>query len=276
MDGVIVVNKPAGFTSHDVVAKLRQILNTKKIGHTGTLDPDATGVLLVMVGKATKALPFIEDIDKTYIAELVLGNTTFTDDIYGEVLASQQIKPIADFQQVLDTFKGKSQQLPPMVSSIKVNGKKLYEYARNHQPVERVARFIEIYDIKVLDSDKLQFEVHCSSGTYIRSLCVDIAAKTGNLGCMGHLIRNKVGRFDISMASNLDMISNGDYQIHPVLSLLSHFKQVQYDKIEEVYQGKKIKLDCDEQRVLIVFENQAIAVYEREKADVFRCVRGLW
>ena len=137
MDGILLINKPYGMTSHDVVSKLRRILKTRKIGHSGTLDPQATGVLFVMVGKATKILPFLEDIDKEYIAEMKLGISTLSDDIFYPVLETKEIQPIEDFDALLQSFKGKQKQLPPMISSIKVNGKKLYEYARNNEEVER-------------------------------------------------------------------------------------------------------------------------------------------
>ena len=126
-----MIRKEAEMTSHDVVARLRHILKTKKIGHSGTLDPNATGVLLVLVGRACRVLPFLEDTDKEYIAELELGKQTLGDDIWSEVLAEKEITPIADLQALLNTFLGKQKQLPPLLSSIKVNGKKLYEYARN-------------------------------------------------------------------------------------------------------------------------------------------------
>ena len=123
MDGILLINKAAGMTSHDVVFKLRKLLNTKKIGHTGTLDPDATGVLIVLVGRACKILPFLENTDKEYIAQLMLGQTTDTEDIWGKVLATSEIKPIEDFEGLLKSFEGRQKQLPPMVSSIKVKPK---------------------------------------------------------------------------------------------------------------------------------------------------------
>ena len=185
-------------TSHDVVARLRRILHTTKIGHSGTLDPNATGVLLVLIGKACKALPFLEDTDKEYIATLQLGIQTISDDIWMEPLKKAPIQPITDFQSVLNSFRGVQKQVPPMISSVRVNGRKLYEYAREGIAVTRPEREVTIYDIEALDSQKLQFRVSCSSGTYVRSLCHDIAQKTGNLGCMSSLVRTKVGRFSLN------------------------------------------------------------------------------
>jgi len=276
MDGVVVINKPAQMTSHDVVFKLRKILQTKKIGHTGTLDPNATGVLLVLVGKATKILPFIEDTDKEYIASLQLGKKTFTDDIWGDILEEKDIKEIKDFNEVLNSFCGKIIQTPPMVSSIKVNGKKLYEYARSGEAVEIPKRFVEIYDCEVLDEKQYKFRVHCSSGTYIRSLCVDIANKTNNLGCMKSLIRSKVGSFSLEDAQELDTISMHNVKIHSIESMLKHLPFINYQPIEDIYHGLKIQLDTRANRVCIVNQNKCIAIYERLQNTTFKSVRGLW
>lgn len=277
MDGVLIVHKEAGMTSHDVVMKLRRILKTKKIGHSGTLDPNATGVLVVLVGKACKILPFIEDIDKEYIAGMCLGMRTLSDDIWDEVLERREIVPIHNFNDILQSFVGKIKQLPPLISSIKVNGKKLYEYARNNEYVERPLRDVEIYRIDMLDEEKLQFKVHCSSGTYIRSLCIDVAEKSGNLGCMNSLIRSKVGRFSLEDAKTLSQIEEGDYTLHSIASMLSHLPQIEYEKIEDVYNGKKIILKNQiSNRVVICKNQECIAIYERLDRDVYKSVRGLW
>ncbi|MDF9823904.1 tRNA pseudouridine55 synthase [Breznakia sp. PF5-3] len=276
MDGIIVVNKPAGMTSHDVVFRLRKILKTKKIGHTGTLDPNATGVLLVLVGKATKILPFIEDVDKEYIATMKLGIQTLSDDIWDEVLDKKAIIPIEDFKTVLSSFKGKIKQTPPRISSIKVNGKKLYEYTRNGEDVELPIREVEIYDIESLDDEQLKFRTHCSSGTYIRSLCVDIAKKTNNLGCMSSLVRTKVGRFHLKEAQELETLSLDNVNVHSIDEMLDHFEKIEYSPITDVLHGKKIHLDTQSNRVCITHEQKCYAIYERVNDMVFKSVRGLW
>lgn len=276
MDGVLIVHKEAGMTSHDVVMKLRRILKTKKIGHSGTLDPNATGVLVVLIGKACKILPFIEDIDKEYIAGMELGKRTLSDDIWDVTLEEKTITPIENFSEVVCSFKGKIKQYPPMISSIKVNGKKLYEYARNNESVERPLRDVEIFDIEVLDEKNMKFRVHCSSGTYIRSLCVDIANKTNNLGCMNSLVRSKVGRFSLEEARTLAQIENGDVHLYSIDEMLSHIEKVEYTPIEDVYNGKKIRIDNISNRVVITHENSCIAIYEKDHNNVYRSVRGLW
>lgn len=276
MDGILLINKETGMTSHDVVNKLRKILHIKRIGHSGTLDPQASGVLLVMVGKACKVLPFLEDTDKEYIAKMVLGKKTISDDIWEEVLEEKQVTPISDFQSVLDTFKGEIKQLPPMISSIKVNGKKLYEYARANQEVERPVRTVTIYDIEALDEKELCFRVSCSSGTYVRSLCHDIAEKTNNFGCMSSLIRTKVGRFTLEDCVTIKDVEEGNYILHPVKEVLSHYKEIKISDTKDVVNGRKVHLNCEADEVLLTHQEEALAIYRREHGDVFGCIRGLW
>lgn len=211
VNGVINVYKEKGFTSHDVVAKLRGILKTKKIGHTGTLDPDAEGVLPICIGNATKLCDLIMDKTKTYEAELVLGKRTDTQDLSGEVLAEygKSIDLSEDeIKKAIKSFIGEYDQIPPMYSAIKVNGKKLYELARQGIEVERKARRVVIYDIEILDIQLpiIKIRVDCSKGTYIRALCNDIGDKLEVYGCMGYLLRTKSGKFDISESKKLSEI----------------------------------------------------------------------
>lgn len=276
MNGILPIYKEAGMTSHDVVAKLRKILHTKKIGHSGTLDPDATGVLLVLVGTACKTLPFLEDTDKEYVATMKLGIRTFSDDTSGEVLEEKEITPMEDFAGILNTFLGKQKQLPPMISSVRVNGRKLYEYARNGESVERPVREVEIYDIEMLDEQALKFRVACSSGTYIRSLCVDIAQKSGNLGCMDTLVRTKVGRFSLQDCVTLAQVEAGDVPLFPVYEALQHYEMVAYQPALEVRQGKRIHVHNANDEIVIVEGKEVLAVYRREHGDQYKCVRGLW
>ena len=200
-DGMINVCKEKGFTSHDVVAKLRGILHQKKIGHTGTLDPDATGVLPVCLGKGTKLCDMITDRDKTYRAVMMLGRTTDTQDISGQILTEKAVN--VDEREVRDaavSFVGDYMQIPPMYSAIKVDGKKLYELARAGQEVERKARHVVINALNITEIQLpyVTMEVSCSKGTYIRTLCQDIGEKLGCGACMTELVRLKVGAFDIA------------------------------------------------------------------------------
>lgn len=208
--GIINVYKEKGFTSHDVVAKLRGIVGQKKIGHTGTLDPDATGVLPVCLGKATKLCDLLTDKDKTYEAIMLLGMTTDTQDITGRILEEKSTETLtADkVREVIESFVGDYDQIPPMYSALKVNGKKLYELAREGKVIERKARPVKILDIQILEIDlpKVRMEVSCSKGTYIRTLCHDIGEKLGCGGCMESLIRTRVSTFRIEDAKTLDEI----------------------------------------------------------------------
>ena len=194
--GIINVYKEKGFTSHDVVAKLRGIVGQKKIGHTGTLDPDATGVLPVCLGKATKLCDLLTDKNKTYEAVLLLGKTTDTQDITGEVLEEKSTEALTEekVREAIEGFIGDYEQIPPMYSALKVNGKKLYELAREGKVIERKARPVKILDIQILEIDlpKVRMEVSCSKGTYIRTLCHDIGEKLGCGGCMESLMRTRV------------------------------------------------------------------------------------
>lgn len=206
MDGLINIYKEKGFTSHDVVAKMRGILHMKKIGHTGTLDPDAVGVLPVCIGKGTRLCSILENHDKTYEAVLLLGQETDTQDVSGKVLAQKQVS--VSEEQVLSAFsafRGKIMQIPPMYSALKVNGKKLYEYAREGKVIERTPRPVEIYEltVKQIALPRVTFTVSCSRGTYIRTLCHDIGQALGCGGCMESLIRTRVGNFMLKDAITL-------------------------------------------------------------------------
>lgn len=209
-NGIIIINKPADWTSMDVCAKLRGILKTKKIGHAGTLDPMATGVLPVFVGQATKAVEFAEKGNKEYIAGLRLGITTNTEDTSGEVLTETEVTVTrADLEAVLPRFMGRISQIPPMYSAIKIGGKKLYELARKGVEVERKAREITIEELEILDQispEEYLIRVVCSKGTYIRTLCHDIGASLGCGAAMSSLKRTMAAGFTISQAVTLEEV----------------------------------------------------------------------
>lgn len=206
MNGVINVYKEAGFTSHDVVAKLRGIVKQKKIGHTGTLDPDAEGVLPVCLGNATKLCGLLTEKEKTYRAVLLLGQTTDTQDTSGRVLTEAPVTATGEqVREAIMSFLGDYDQVPPMYSALKVNGKKLYELAREGKEVERQARRVRILDMEIheIRLPEVTFTVTCSSGTYIRTLCQDIGEKLGCGGCMKSLLRTKVDRFELANSHKL-------------------------------------------------------------------------
>lgn len=209
INGIINVYKEKGFTSHDVVAKLRGIVKQKKIGHTGTLDPDATGVLPVCLGNATKLCDMLTDKSKEYVTTMRLGFCTDTQDISGEVLDRREVTATTEeVQSVIMSFVGRYDQIPPMYSALKVNGKKLYELAREGIEIERKARNIEIISIDILDIKlpDITMKVHCSKGTYIRTLCHDIGLRLGCFGTMVTLERTKVADFLLENAHTLSEI----------------------------------------------------------------------
>lgn len=211
INGIINIHKEAGFTSHDVVAKMRGICKQKKIGHTGTLDPEAVGVLPVCLGSATKLCDMLTDKDKEYVAELLLGVSTDTQDTTGQIL--KQLPVTVSEEQVreaIESFVGDYQQIPPMYSALKVNGKKLYELARAGKEVERKARPVTIHEIEILQMElpKVVLRVACSKGTYIRTLCADIGDKLGCGGAMNSLKRTKVGSFLLQDAVTLTQLEN--------------------------------------------------------------------
>ena len=209
MDGIINVYKEKGFTSHDVVAKLRGILRMKKIGHTGTLDPAAEGVLPVCLGKGTRLCDMLTDKTKTYRAVLLLGQETDTQDTTGTVLAEYPVEVTVEaVREAIYSFLGDYMQIPPMYSALKVNGKKLYELARQGKEVERQPRPVQILDIQIgqVDLPRVTFSVTCSKGTYIRTLCYDIGRKLGCGGCMESLLRTRVDRFKLEDSLTLSQI----------------------------------------------------------------------
>lgn len=208
--GVINVHKEKGFTSHDVVAKLRGIIGQKKIGHTGTLDPDATGVLPVCLGKATKLCDMLTDKEKTYKAVMLLGVSTDTQDISGKVLEEKETNFLDEetVRTCILSFIGDYNQVPPMYSALKVNGKKLYELAREGKVVERKARPVNILDIQILKTElpRVTMEVTCSKGTYIRTLCDDIGNMLGCGACMESLVRTRVSGFELADSLTLEEV----------------------------------------------------------------------
>lgn len=262
MDGILIINKPKGRTSHDIVAKVKKIVGNK-VGHTGTLDPNATGVLPLLIGKGTLCSQYLIEHDKIYEVILKLGIKTDTADSEGSVIEQKEVVPnVLDKGNVLETLKsfiGKQEQIPPMYSAIKINGKKLYEYARKGQEVEVKPRKIEIYkcDLKQfnLDEKEICFTVSCSKGTYIRSLCEDIAKKLGTVGHMKELNRIKVGKFDINQAITVEEleanISNKAYLNEHFISIEKAFSDqksvnITENRLKYFINGVKLSFDLED------------------------------
>ena len=226
MNGIVIVDKPQGWTSQDVTARLRRVFSTRRIGHGGTLDPMATGVLPVFVGRATRAVEFFEHAEKTYEATLRLGMKTDTQDITGTVLEERPVTVTEqDILNVLPAFRGEILQIPPMYSALKVNGQKLYDLARKGKEVERQPRPITIHELELLhfDGQDARIRVRCSKGTYIRTLCEDMGEKLGCLGCMAALRRTRAGEYTIEKAVPLQTLLDAENPEQYLLSMDSPF-----------------------------------------------------
>ena len=240
MNGIVIVDKPQGWTSQDVTARLRRVFNTRRIGHGGTLDPMATGVLPVFVGRATRGVEFFEHAEKAYETVLRLGLTTDTEDTSGTVLTQQEAQICREeFLEVLSRFQGEIQQIPPMYSALKVNGQKLCDLARKGKEVERKPRLITIHELECLEfsGDTARLRVKCSKGTYIRTLCKDIGAALGCGGCMAELRRIRAGEYTIDEAVPLEELLEADDSgryLRPVDSMFRNFPEVKLSPKQEL------------------------------------------
>ncbi len=261
----IVVNKDKDYTSRDVINKLNHIFNTKKIGHTGTLDPLATGVLVCLFGKYTKLVSLITDEDKEYIASIKLGIKTDTLDITGHIIDKSEIKKYSfkEIKNTLNCFKGEYNQVIPLYSAKRVNGKRLYEYARNNEEVKLPENIVNIKEIELLDyhNDLIKFRVVVSKGTYIRSLIQSICDKLDCYGTMNELIRTRQGKFNITNSSTLNDIENNNYQKLSIEELLDvEVMELPDDLEKNILNGNKIELN-KKNYVLFKKDKQEIALY---------------
>ena len=272
MDGILLINKPKAYTSHDVVAKVKKILNVKKVGHTGTLDPNATGVLPLLLNNGTKLSKYLIEHDKEYEVTMKLGIKTTTVDCEGDILDKQVVdwnKVNLNIESVLKSFIGKQKQIPPIYSAIKINGKKLYEYARKGQEVEIKPRQIEIYKIELQEINQkeniIKFKVHCSKGTYIRSLCEDIASKLGTISYMQELNRIKVGKFNLENAITIDELEkykeNIEEKIITMQQLFKDLPSIKLDtkKLQKFLNGNLIDVQ-NEDGIYNIYENKYIGL----------------
>lgn len=279
MNNLILINKEKDMTSHDLVNIARRSLRTRRVGHTGTLDPNATGLMVLAVNKATKLVNYLQNDDKEYIFQMEFGYITDTLDIWGEKVNEKPIVEFSriEFEEVLQSFVGVITQTPPIYSAIKVNGKKLYEYARNNEQVEIPERQVEIKEIELLDyEDSYKVRVVCSSGTYIRTLISDIALKLDNFGVMNSLIRTRVGSFSLEDAISVDQLKNNELKFIDPEVALSSYNKLEYNDKTDIFNGKRINLETEHDLVLITINNKSVAFYEREKGNTFKCKRGLW
>ncbi len=276
MFGFLNVYKPQGKTSHDVVAILRRITKVKQIGHTGTLDPFAEGVLPICIGKATRLIEYLED-DKAYVGTVKLGESTTTYDTEGEVVNSSDKKvTLKEIESALDKFRGNIQQLPPIYSAIKVNGKKLYEYARKGEEVKIEPREVTIYKLDIVNFEEekqlLELYIECSKGTYIRSIAHDLGAV---LGCYGHLVklvRTKAGKFNVENSVKLDSIQTVEDVKNKLIYPLEYLNYAKYElnetEKEKVSHGMQIYANLQDGTTILTYKNELIAVANVENKKV--------
>lgn len=287
MNGIILVDKPCGWTSHDVVGKLRGILHERRIGHSGTLDPMATGLLVVFAGRATRAVEFAEADSKEYIAGLRLGVSTDTQDTTGNVLNTCETLPSKDeLIAAANGFLGEISQIPPMYSAIKINGKKLYELARRGEIVERSPRKVTISKLELVGEDKCDYilDIHCSKGTYIRTLCSDIGDKLGCGGCMSSLRRVKAGVFSITQAHTMEQIQAAadlgglDGIIIPVDTLFTDKPKLTVNEFEEkkLRNGNTIKTKSADGTYRVYSESGEFLLLAEVKDNLLRTIKSFF
>ena len=279
MDGILCINKPANMTSFDVCAQIRRKYHCK-VGHTGTLDPMATGVMIITLGKATKLVQYLTHARKTYQAVCRLGVKTNTGDIWGEVIQRERVPDLKkeSVETVLDSFLGKSMQQPPMISAIKIDGKKLYDYARKNQTIEVPMRPIEVFSIKLdgMRENELVFTIEVSAGTYIRTICEDIGQRLKTVATLSGLERLAIEDITINQTMELDeVLSTSDLMFVDPLIALKKYRQITVEDPTFIYHGKKVDLPYQDDRILFVFNNEPLAFYIKEE-NLYRSERGLW
>ena len=280
MAEVLYVNKPSGISSFDVCFKLRKVLHTKKIGHTGTLDPNATGVMIVLFDKSTKANQFLVTDRKEYETRVLLGKETDTLDIDGNVLGEYkyEVPDENTLKNALNAFKGRSVQEVPITSAVSVDGKRLYQYQKEGKQVELPKREIEVFSVELLNiyEDGFSFISRVSSGTYIRALVRDILSSLNLHGTVLTLKRTAVDDVRIEDCDELNDILEGNYHLHDLYDLLSKRYEVFEDFDEkDVLNGKKLLIESDQPRLLMTKNHEALAIYEKD-GDLYRSLRGLW
>ncbi len=280
--GVLLVNKERGMGSTKVVSMVRRLLNTRDVGHCGTLDPLAEGLLIVTIGKALKISRFLEGDEKEYIATIKLGETTSTLDCEGEIIAKKEIVPFNenDINDVFTSLIGKMKQKPPIYSAVSVNGKRLYQYARENIEVEIKERDIEIEELELLEfnSQFIKYRVVCSKGTYIRVLCETIANKLNNIGYMYKLVRTRIGKLYLDNAYTLEEIESGNYTLKDIESSLSNFTVLTL-KDRDLYKasnGNTLNFYIEGNVLIINESREPIALYQGDKEkNILKCNRVL-
>ena len=280
MDAVILLNKPAGMTSFDAVAKCRKIFHERKIGHTGTLDPEAAGLMIILLGKYTKLLPYCVKNHKAYQATLKLGEMTDTEDIWGTIINTKtpSIHTEAEIDNAVQSLTGDILQVPPMYSALKKDGKKLYEYARQGIEIEREARPVHISTLEVEKIDETNYRMNAvvSSGTYIRTLITDFGKQLDELAIMSSLIRTKIEHLSLKDACTFEDLESGVSFLSPIQVIDPTYKIVETDRVVDIKNGKRIKLDIRDPQVIFTSNGELLAAYALQEDGLYHCLRGLF
>lgn len=280
MDAVILLNKPAGMTSFDAVAKCRKIFHERKIGHTGTLDPEASGLMIILLGKYTKLLPYCVKNHKAYQATLKFGEMTDTEDVWGTVVQTKTptIHTEEEIAKAVQSLTGDILQVPPMYSALKKDGKKLYEYARQGIEIEREARPVHISSLKVEKIDELNYRMNAvvSSGTYIRTLIADFGKQLDELAIMVSLVRTKIEHLSIEEACTFEDLESGKAFLSPIQVIDPTYKIIETDRVADIKNGKRIKLDITDPQVIFTSNGELLAAYALQEDGLYHCLRGLF
>ncbi|WP_313982474.1 tRNA pseudouridine(55) synthase TruB [uncultured Solobacterium sp.] len=280
MDAVILLNKPAGMTSFDAVAKCRRIFHERKIGHTGTLDPEASGLMIILLGKYTKLLPYCVKNHKAYQATLKLGEMTDTEDIWGTIINTKtpSIHTEAEIDNAVQSLTGDILQVPPMYSALKKDGKKLYEYARQGIEIEREARSVHISSLEVEKIDEINYRMNAvvSSGTYIRTLITDFGKQLDELAIMSSLVRTKIEHLSLKDACTFEDLESDVSFLSPIQVIDPTYKIVETDRVVDIKNGKRIKLDIRDPQVIFTSNGELLAAYALREDGLYHCLRGLF
>ena len=284
MNGIVIIDKPQGWTSQDVTARLRRVFNTRRIGHGGTLDPMATGVLPVFVGRATRGVEFFEHAEKTYETVLRLGITTDTEDISGTVLTEQDAFVTGEMlEETLKKFRGEIMQVPPMYSALKINGQKLVDLARKGREVERQPRPITIHELTLLgmEAEGIRLRVRCSKGTYIRTLCKDIGEALGCGGCMAELRRVSAGEYRIEEAVPLQVLletETPEQYLRPVDSMFRNYPKVVLTPKQEIrcHNGNSFSVQMEDGTYRAYGQNGEFLMLAKVESEVMSTIKSFW
>ena len=280
MDSVILLNKPTGMTSFDAVAKCRRILHEKKTGHTGTLDPNASGLMIVLTGKYTKLLPYCKKDRKVYHAEFSLGKKSDTGDIWGTVLDEKEPRMHTkdELEEAAASLTGNILQVPPMYSAVRKDGKRLYEYARKGIEIEREARPATVFSLDVYTENGIDFTMDAtvSSGTYVRTLITDFAEKLGEYAVMTSLVRTGIDGLTLSMAATFESLEANEGFLDPLAVIAPEYEIVEAEDEKRIRNGMTIRIEHAADQVILVKDRTILAAYEKRADGFYHCLRGLF